>query len=333
MNNEKNKFIVPTNGLTYIPRWVKQESDMEFGSVVSHENYNEKLNLNTMQGDYNTEVLRHLFTDPKSETNCHIAYIDKTIQDLADYADARVDEIEGAIDHFDKLSKELSSHMDEIDTNLLNILNGVTKPKVAQYADKITGIESAGNHVYYGTDYTGNIGFHILPDPIYAEDMSSGSVDISGIYFTPRPNSITETMLNEEIRTKINRATISDYDVLENRPKINNILLTGNVSLSALGIQPVGNYLTSVPDTYATFDTTKTWVNGQLDSYYTKEQSDANFAPKSTTATGIANAQSAANNAQSTANSALNTANNRNTVYVQGSEPYGARAGDIWIKV
>ena len=36
---------------------------------------------------------------------------------------------------------------------------------------------------------------------------------------------------------------------------------------------------------------------------------------------------------QSTATSALNTANNRNTVYVQESEPSGARAGDIWIKV
>ena len=46
----------------YVPRFVKQVSDLEYGSVVTHENYNEKLNLNMEQGDYNTEVLRILFT-------------------------------------------------------------------------------------------------------------------------------------------------------------------------------------------------------------------------------------------------------------------------------
>ena len=44
--------IIP--GITFVPRYVRQISDMEYGSVVSHENYNEKLNLNSSQGDYNT---------------------------------------------------------------------------------------------------------------------------------------------------------------------------------------------------------------------------------------------------------------------------------------
>lgn len=40
----------------------------------------------------------------------------------------------------------------------------------------------------------------------------------------------------------------SDYDSLTNRPKINNVTLTGNKTLNDLGIQPKGNYLTEHQD-------------------------------------------------------------------------------------
>lgn len=40
----------------------------------------------------------------------------------------------------------------------------------------------------------------------------------------------------------------SDYDQLSNRPQINSVTLTGNKSLSDLGIQPSGSYLTSETD-------------------------------------------------------------------------------------
>ena len=40
----------------------------------------------------------------------------------------------------------------------------------------------------------------------------------------------------------------ANYDELENRPQINSTTLTGNKSLSDLGIQPAGNYLTSESD-------------------------------------------------------------------------------------
>lgn len=39
----------------------------------------------------------------------------------------------------------------------------------------------------------------------------------------------------------------SSYSALSDKPQINNITLAGNKSLSDLGIQPAGNYLTSVP--------------------------------------------------------------------------------------
>ena len=40
----------------------------------------------------------------------------------------------------------------------------------------------------------------------------------------------------------------SDYEELENQPKVNNVTLKGNKSLNDLGIQPAGNYLTSETD-------------------------------------------------------------------------------------
>lgn len=44
----------------------------------------------------------------------------------------------------------------------------------------------------------------------------------------------------------------TDYTQLTNKPQINSIELTGNKSLSDLGIQPAGNYLTEIPDEYVT---------------------------------------------------------------------------------
>ena len=43
-----------------------------------------------------------------------------------------------------------------------------------------------------------------------------------------------------------------DYSALSNKPKINNIELSGNKTLADLGIQAAGNYLTSVPSEYVT---------------------------------------------------------------------------------
>ena len=44
----------------------------------------------------------------------------------------------------------------------------------------------------------------------------------------------------------------TDYSALTNKPQINGIELTGNKSLTDLGIQPAGTYLTSVPSEYIT---------------------------------------------------------------------------------
>ena len=44
----------------------------------------------------------------------------------------------------------------------------------------------------------------------------------------------------------------TNYLLLENKPKINNVELSGNKTLDDLGIQAKGNYLTSVPSVYKT---------------------------------------------------------------------------------
>lgn len=260
-------FKITDKGIVYVPRFVKQESDMEYGSVVTHENYNEKLNLNTTQGDYNTEILRLLLSVSNPKDVPHIPYLDKIIEDQVNRLDGRINDNYKEFDDFrtetnakwddvytqlEDHDKRITANYNELDLRILNIINGVTKVKSAEWADHIVGIDKAGEHFYYGTDYDGTEGFFRLPDALYAEDIESGMPEIGDIVFTPRPNSVDETMLTEALRDKINREGISDYDQLTSRPRINGITLTGNKTLSDLGIQPAGNYITEIPSEYIT---------------------------------------------------------------------------------
>ena len=249
---------------------------MEYGSVVTHENYNEKLNLNEAQGDYNTEVLKLMNTEVDPAKTVHVAYLDKVISDESN-----------------RINKILQTHATLIDENktgiannkaaiknnadaINNILNGTSAIAHAATADNITGVETVGAHKYYGTSYTGAVGFHEMPDSLYAKELSEDVVDIDGIYFTPRPDSVTENMLTEVLRNKINSKANINYNMLENRPKINGTLLTGDVSLDAIGAQPKGAYLTSVPEVYAT----KTDVTNAVAPYLLAKTASATYATK-----------------------------------------------------
>ena len=252
-------YIDIPEGLLYMPRYVKQESDMEYGSVVTHENYNEKLNLNTSQGDYNTEVLNLLFTESDPAKVPHIPYLEKVvdesvgmIKDLHLGYDDRIKANEqGIID--------LHTEDETINNRITNIITGYTKVHSATYADNIKGIEHVDAHKYYGTNYEGRIGFHEVPDAVYLEDIGQ-NVDVAGVYYKPDLNSIGEEYLTESVRTKLNRVSITDYPDLTNLPSIAGVTLTGNKTLAALGIQPAGNYLTAIPDTYAL----KTYVDSAV---------------------------------------------------------------------
>lgn len=243
-------FKITDTGIVFVPRFIKQQSDMEYGSVVTHENYNEKLNLNADQGDYNTEILRVLFTDPDASKVPHIKYLDKIIETQVTRLNTTLAGQQTQIEKNDTAIKDVASDMNGISEQINNIIKGVTQVGHAISADKITGIDTAGAHRYYGTNRTGAVGFYEMPESLYAREFDSDAVEIDGIYFTPRPDSITENMLIETLRNKINRASISEYDLLTGRPMLNGVLLTGDVTLKQAGIQPAGDYLTEVPSNY-----------------------------------------------------------------------------------
>lgn len=247
--------IIP--GITFVPRYVRQVSDMEYGSVVSHENYNEKLNLNSSQGDYNTEILKLLFTEQDPAKAPHIPYLEKVIEDEVDKINTSYEGIQEQIDtHTDQIS-DINLNLTDARQAILNIISGASKVGKALQADKITGVENAGRHRYYGTNYNNQIGFHEMPDSLYARDLREAGQYVTDLVITPPDDSVTEAMLVADVRAKLNRVSITDYTQLSHLPSINSVLLTGNKSLSDLGIQPVGNYLTSVPEEYAL----KTYVN------------------------------------------------------------------------
>lgn len=254
--------------LNYIPKYVKQTSDSKYGDIVTHERYDELLNLLSTQGDYNTEVLRTLLTP--GSTGYHIDYLDKEIEktnkavtdldekttkNLNEYKEEVADTFTSINAQFDTVSSILTEHaisIEDINSNILNIINGVTKVKSAVEADKIKGIDKAGTRKYYGTNKTGTAGFYDMPASIFTSDMSESTAIINKLIFTPGPDSVAESMLTEDVRTKLNRTSITNYEQLDNIPKINDIELKGNKSLSELGIQPAGNYLTSIPAEYIT---------------------------------------------------------------------------------
>lgn len=263
-----------STGIHFVPRYVRQVSDMEYGSVVSHENYNEKLNLNSSQGDYNTEILKLLFGETDSAKTVHIPYLDKIITDEVTRLDAVDTGLKEQIDSYDETIAEIRNDMDGVNQTILNIINGVTKAGRAAQADKITGVENAGKHRYYGTDYNNNVGFHEVPDSLYAKEFKDVSDFVTQLIFTPAEDSVEESMLTADVRAKLNRASITDYEQLTGLPKINNTLLVGDKSLSELGIQPVGNYLTSIPDTYAL----KTYVDSAVSPKMDTTTADSTFA-------------------------------------------------------
>lgn len=238
-------------GLTFVPRYVRQVSDMEYGSVISHENYNEKLNLNSSQGDYNTEVLRLLLGETDKAKTFHVPYLDKEINDRFTGLDERFDNLQGQIDTHTEQITDIDEGLDSARQDILKIINGTITVAKANKANSITGVENAGKHRYYGTNYNNQVGFHEVPDGLYAREFSDAHEYITDIIFTPAENSVAEDMLTEDVRAKLNRTSITDYEELTSLPKINGTTLIGDTSLSGLGIQPVGNYLTEVPNTYA----------------------------------------------------------------------------------
>jgi len=302
--------------MIYIPKYVRQDSDLAFGEKVTHENYNEKLNLNTTQGDYNTEVLNALFNNEDIDSTYHIPYIDNILNEH----DGRITFLENDNESIHEDIANINTGLSDTNTRIDNIVDGGSQVNNALTADSITSAATAGPSKYYGTDEDSNVGFIPLPEFIYADEITT-SAGVEGIYFIPMLNSVAENMLTAEVREKLNREAVVDYDYLDNRPKINSITLTGNKSLSDLGIQPVGDYATNSA------------VNTLIANYYTKSQTDNKV---STALNGYAtqswvNTQLGSYATTSTVNNVSTVANAAARVQVGSSWSGTAKNGDILI--
>ena len=344
------------NGLTYVPKFVRQTSDLGYGDIVTHENYNEKLNLLIQQGDYNTEVLRQLLTpeyDP--DRTYHIHYLDKALEHEAERVDQNlqdaVDTLNGRIDGLDDRfvadeeniatnTRNIEINTGNIATNAANILKILDGTTPVAKANAITGIENAGARKYYGTDRTSTAGFYDMPAAIFAEGTEAQPALVNGIIFTPAPDSVEEAMLTSEVRTKLNRTSITDYALLDNLPKINNIELKGNKSLADLGIQPAGSYISpaAVADSYYNKTQVDTLLSPKLDastaaSTYQRQDAMDVYLLSSTASNTYATQTALANEASARATAITNMGNDRAKVFVQSSQPSNAKTGDLWIAV
>lgn len=233
-------------GITYVPRYIRAASDLNYGEIVTHEHYNEMFNLNGSQGDYNTEILRLLLTVADPTKVPHVPYLDAAINGAYDAIEELQEDVNTALENSEE-ALDLATAASE---DILAILNGTKKVRHAIQADKIVGVDGAGVDKYYGTNNRGAAGFHEFPEFIYSEDTTVDSSVVDGIFFVPGANSVNESMLTSAVREKLNRVGISSYEELSNLPRIMGVELKGNKTLTDLGIQPAGNYLTSIPAEY-----------------------------------------------------------------------------------
>ena len=234
--------------MLYIPKFINQSSDLNFGETVTHENYNEKVNLNIEANDYQSMVLDLLLNEADPTLTYHIPYLDNIIDANNVLYEGRMDNLQDQIDTYDSRIEIAEDKADLANETMSAIIAGTTKAGASVQADKVAGVDEAGNYQYYGTGLNGNVGFHPVPETIWAEPM--GAVTVDGVYFIPGLESVQEVHLSPELQEKLNREFIAYYDELQGLPSINEVELTGNKTLSDLGIQPVGNYLTSVPTEY-----------------------------------------------------------------------------------
>jgi hypothetical protein len=266
----------PLKGLVYTPQFIRQNPDYNYGDVITHESFNELMRLNIEQGDYNSEVLRIMNTETDPDKTYHVRYLDNRLNAEIGSVHALITRLNGDVNDAVDLVEQTKQEMSGFTQDIQDIINGVTHVHQAEYANNLTGAATAGLHKYYGTDYNGNVGYHDVPDNISARAMSADDALVEGIYFKPRPNSVEEYMLQDEVRLKLNREAIVDYEYLENIPSINSVMLKGNVSLGALGIQPAGNYLTELPENLATTD----FVNSALAQYLLQTTASSTYATK-----------------------------------------------------
>lgn len=81
---------------------------------------------------------------------------------------------------------------------------------------------------------------------VYKEIPSADGSGITSFYRLSQEYSTTEITSSDDTVKAI------DYNKAENKPSINGVALVGDKGLEELGIQPIGEYLTDIPEEYIT---------------------------------------------------------------------------------
>lgn len=325
--------------MTYVPMFIRQKADYNFGETVTHEDYNAKFNIVAESLDHYAEVLFNLFNETDPEHAYHIPYLDNAIQDLADATNREVERLDERITtQVDRLDGRIDELREDIDTNTSNIekifetlddhegrLQGIVSGDIivgrAARTQHLDGIDEQGPYRYYGTNKKGEKGFHDMPPAIYADFVGENEfvnpVDVDGIYYVPGSNSVAESMLTPELREKVNdKVTI--YPQLGQLPQINGVTILGNMSYADLGIQPAGDYLTYIPSEYV--------VRNELNNYATVNALNG----VNSTATSALNTANSVSNSLSSFQSTVRSTYNRIGVNYYVSNPI---VGDLYIAV
>lgn len=342
-------------GLIYIPKFSALAADKNYGDTVSHEEFNEIVSKNTEQGDYNSEVLRILFTETDDTKTYHIPYLDsllvenlEKVYDDKEAINQRITHNEETIAGYADIIAVLNETNEDVQAAFNSFLTGETPVGFATIAGHIEGVETAGPDKYYGTNKNSEVGFYSLPPAVYIEDANSGNVDVSAIYIAPRPDSVDEAMLTEAVRTKLNRQQgVTDYQYLTSKPKINNVELNGNVTLAALDVMSKSEHTVDIQSAKDYTDSKHSAALNEVqeledivDANYLKKTSAASIYATITNLNNTNSRVSTLESAQSTLSSTVNSinstvTNNRARVYVQTNEPTGStlKTGDLWIQV
>ena len=112
---------IPETTFHYTPYWIRRISNLSYGDTVSHEDYNEMFNLNELQGDYNTEVLRLLLTQADPAQVPHIPYLDSYMEDT--HTD--IENLNNRVDVLNAAHTELVNVVNNHEERILNLEDNV----------------------------------------------------------------------------------------------------------------------------------------------------------------------------------------------------------------
>ena len=205
---------------TYIPKYVKQVTDYNYGETITHEAYNQLMNLNSLQGDYNSEVLDTLLNESDSTQTYHVPYIDTELENLEAN---KVDKVPGkelsTNDYTTEEKNKLADLENYDDTELRSAINN----KV----DKVAGKQLSTND-YTTAEKTKLAGLHNYDDTAIRNSLNNKVDKVNGKglstndYTTTEKNKLAGIASGAEVNVQSNwnQTNNAADDYIKNKPTL-----------------------------------------------------------------------------------------------------------------